>query len=110
MSSFANEKESAGSNLRKEIALKNDTKVRDVLNEAEYVQYIQDLDNDRELTFKGKNVMDYSENEKSLLNPEDRKKLSKLKVLQTRIKSFMLRAKIEANNEERKKSIEEGKN
>merc|ERR1711916_26985 len=107
MSSFANEKESAGSNLRKEIALNNDTEVRAVLNEAEYVQYIQDLDNDRELTFKGKNVMDYSENEKSLLNPEDRKKLSKLKVLQTRIKSFMLRAKIEANNEERGKSLEE---
>ena len=107
MSSFANEKESAGSNLRKEIALNNDTEVRAVLNEAEYVQYIQDLDNDRELTFKGKNVMDYSENEKNSFSLDDRRKLRKLRELQTRIKSFMLRARNQANNEERGKSLEE---
>lgn len=112
MSNFENEKvsaekESTGSNLRKEIALNNDTDVRAVLTDAEYVQYIQDLNNDRDLTFKGKNVMDYNENEINSLNPEDYKKFSKLRVLQTRIKSQIIRARNQANNEERKNSIEE---
>lgn len=108
MNSFANEKvsaekESAVSNLRKEIAFKHDSEVKALLNEVEYAQYIQDLDNDRELTFKGKNVMDYSENEINLIDTENKEKIRKLKILQLKIKSQMIRA----YNEERNRKIEE---
>ena len=102
MSSFADEKESAGSNIRKEFALNNDHEVKELLNETEYAKYIEDLDNDRDLTFKDKNIMDYSENEIKSFSPEDKKKFRKLKIHQTKINQEMLRHNIKV----RKQKIE----
>ena len=106
MSSFADEKESTGSNIRKEFALNNDHEVKELLNETEYAKYIEDLDNDRDLTFKGKNVMDYSENEINSFSPEDKKKFRKLKQLQTKIKVQVVRHNIKV----RKQKIEKLEN
>ena len=110
MSNFTdNQKESAGSNIRKEFALNNDHEVRELLNETEYAKYIEDLDNDRDLTFKDKNIMDYSENEIKSLSPEDKKKFRKLKQLQTQIKVKVVRHNLELNREKRNKYKEQQK-
>ena len=107
MSKFANEKELAVSNIRKEIALNNDGEVKQVLTEEEYKKFIEDLDNNRDLTFNGINVMNYSINEIGLMNPEKKEKIKKLRILQTKIESEMVKARNKANNVERRKQIEE---
>lgn len=106
MSSFADEKESTGSNIRKELALNNDHEIKELLNETEHAKYIEDLDNDRDLTFKDRNIMDYSKNEINSFSPEDKMKFRKLKILQTKIKQEMLRHNIKV----RKQKIEKLEN
>ena len=107
MSNFDESNEKESPTLRSEIATKSKyhNEVKELLSEIEYSQYLNDLNEDRDLTFKGKNVNDYNTSDRTNLTEEEKIKYRALKKQQLKITLEMERLK----DKEYKKKIEQKK-
>lgn len=107
MSSFDESNEKESPTLRSNIATKSKyhNEVKELLSEAEFSQYLNELNEDRDLTFNGKNVNDYNTSDRTKLSEEEKIKYRALKKQQLKITLEMERLK----DEEYKKKIKQKK-